>query len=316
MPEPTSWLPPSVRESFRTTDLRDLFFGTQQVLDIQESARFAEQFALSLLLAQMAVMVLITPAYAAGAVAEEKERKTFANLLTTELSNREIVLGKFLGRVVFLLGVMLAGLPVLALTGLVGGIDPLFLVLSYALTATTVVLIAAAAVAAAVYAGTFRGAMFRAYGLTALYVLFGCGIYPLLSPFAVLVMFYAARADMGGTQFVLGGLYVAAQLGIAAGALGLAVRRVRPVRPLRPLRPLRPPRDDLPRRKPADESEILVPDSGPTGEPCLLQDAFHRSRRQVVLSRSGNRDYPRLHRMPVMMMTAPRSREPPAVALE
>ena len=258
---------------FPGTNLRDLFFGSQQVLDIHDSARFAEQFSLALLLAQMAVMVLIAPAYAAGSIAEEKERKTFANLLTTELSNREIVLGKFCGRVVFLLGVMLAGLPVLALTGLVGGIDPLFLVLSYVLTATTVVLVSAAATAAAVYAGTFRGAMFRAYGLTALYVLFGCGIYPLLSPFAVLVMFYAARAEMSGTQFVLGGMYVAVQLLFAAVALWLATRRVRLKRRGRPMRP---PRDadrseqesrDGAKPTPEWDNEPLVPDDTPADGP-------------------------------------------------
>jgi ABC-type transport system involved in multi-copper enzyme maturation permease subunit len=299
---------------FRTTDLRELFFGTQQVLDIQESAQFAEQFALSLLLAQMAVMVLIAPAYAAGSIAEEKERKTFANLLTSELSNREIVVGKFLGRVTFLLGVMLAGLPVLALTGLIGGIDPLFLVLSYALTGTTVFLLAAVAMTAAVYAGTFRGAMFRAYGLTALYVLFGCGLHPMLSPFAVLVMFYTMRAEMGGGEFILGGLYAAFQLLFAFLALWMAVRRVRPVRLKEP--PLSPRLRDKQRRpkKKLDEAENieLIPEETPPDGPVRTAVAVAkavplpaRPAARKVPQPDENRDPRRPHR-PVY--------EPPEVA--
>lgn len=213
---------------FRTTNLRELFFGTQQVLDIAESARFAEQFSLALLIAQMAVMVLLTPAYAAGSVAEEKERRTWQYLLTTDLSNREIVLGKFLGRVVFLLGVMMAGLPVLALTGLVGGIDPLFLVFGYLLTGTTVILLAAAGITAAIYASTFRGAMFRSYGLAALYVFLGGGFSPWFSPFGMLVGLHYARADLSNF-LIIGCGYIAFQLFITAIILRMAVLRLRKV---------------------------------------------------------------------------------------
>lgn len=212
---------------FPNTDLYGLFFGTQQNLDIKETSRFAEQFALVMLLAQMAVMVLITPAYAAGAIAEEKDRKTLQNLLTTELSNREIILGKFLGRMLFLLGTLLAGLPVLALTGLIGGVDALFLVLCYGLTATTVIMLGGFSLTAAVYASTFRGAMFRSYGLTALYVLFGCGIYPLLSPFAVLSIFHVSRADMGEAGFVMLGAYMLSQVIIAGIFLRFAIKKIR-----------------------------------------------------------------------------------------
>lgn len=225
---------------FPGVKLADLFFATQQTLSSKESARFAEQFSLALLEAQMAVMVLLTPAYAAGAVSEEKDRRTYGFLLASLLSSREIVLGKLLARVVFLLGVMFAGLPVLAITGLAGGIDATFLITGYALTGTTVVLIAAASTTAAVYATTYRGALFRAYGLTAIYVLFGCGLHPYLSPFAVLVLPYLPGPfGIGSDSYILPVmLYMGAQLTVATGAVWLGVRAARSKIRRRP-----PPRD-------------------------------------------------------------------------
>lgn len=257
---------------FRTPNLVDLFFGTQQVLDIKESARFAEQFSLTLLLAQLAVMVLLTPAYAAGSIAEEKERRTWPYLLATELSNREIVLGKFCARMVFLLGVMFAGLPVLALTGLVGGVDPVFLVFGYVLTGSTVALLTAAGVTAAVYATTFRGAMFRAYGIAALYVFFGGGIYPLFSPFAVLIGLYQIR-EQESWFFTLAGGYIAVQWLLTLIFLGIGIRRLRRVERRAPQRRRRPPQD-------LDDPAIRRP----------------RRIRDAEENRWGDRDHPRERR--------------------
>lgn len=212
---------------FPRVSLRDLFLGTSQLLSLDESARFAEQFALAFMLAQLSVLCLLAPAYAAGGIAEEKERKTFVFLLVSDLTAREIVLGKFVGRVAFLIGVMLAGLPVLALTLLYGGVSIRFLLVGYLVTTTTVVFLTAIGIAAACFAATFRGAMFRAYGFTALHVLAGCGIYPLLSPIAIVAMLFSMESNAPETMLVIGLGYAAGQLGFAGAALFLAVRSVR-----------------------------------------------------------------------------------------
>lgn len=255
---------------FRSTDLEQLFFGQRQVIDASENQRFAEQFMLAMLLAQLAVMVLLTPAYAAGTIADEKERRTWQYLLCTDLSNREIILGKFFGRVVFLIGVLMAGLPVLALTALIGGIDPLFLGFGYLFTTSTVVMLSALGIAAAVYASTFRGAMFRSYGMTCLYVFFGCGLHPLLSPFAVLPMLYAARTNLSSFLF-MGFGYMAIQLAIALGLLIIAVRRLRRIDRREPrqrseeevLSRSTRPRTRLPVAKPLSEERVIA---HPVGE--------------------------------------------------
>src|SRR5207248_2733193 len=139
--------------------------GPAQHLSINESSRFGERFALTVLLALMGVALFVTPVYACGGISEEKERRTLDFLLATDLSAREIVFGKFLGRVLLLLTVLSAGLPVLGLALLLGGVDPEFLLAGFGLVLTTAALTAAVSVAAACYARDLRGALLRAYGI-------------------------------------------------------------------------------------------------------------------------------------------------------
>jgi ABC-type transport system involved in multi-copper enzyme maturation permease subunit len=94
-------------------------------------ARFLEV----LLLAQTAAVLLLTPAFAAGAIAEERQRRTLDFLLVSGLSSREIVLGKLLARLAPPALLLLAGLPVLALVQLLGGADPLVILGGFAIDA-------------------------------------------------------------------------------------------------------------------------------------------------------------------------------------
>jgi ABC-type transport system involved in multi-copper enzyme maturation permease subunit len=82
------------------------------------------QFTEILLLAQTTALVLLTPAFAAGAIADERERRTLDFLLVSDLSSREIVLGKLLARLAPPALLLLAGLPVLAIVQVLGGVDP------------------------------------------------------------------------------------------------------------------------------------------------------------------------------------------------
>ena len=68
-------------------------------------------------------MLLLTPAYVAPAIAEEKERRTLEYLFTSDLRNREIVLGKLAVRLGHIVLYILAGLPILCLTMRFGGVS-------------------------------------------------------------------------------------------------------------------------------------------------------------------------------------------------
>jgi ABC-type transport system involved in multi-copper enzyme maturation permease subunit len=92
---------------------------------------------------QFGVVCFLTPAYVAGSIADEKERKTLEFLFATDLRNREIVFGKLAARVVTLLMYIVAGLPVLSSLMLFGGIDPQMLIAAYAATIITMLGLAA-----------------------------------------------------------------------------------------------------------------------------------------------------------------------------
>jgi len=106
-----------------TQDLEELLFSSLSIRPA-EASKVAGQFLAGFLAFQFGAAFLLTPAYVSGAVVEEKERQTLPFLLTTDLRNREIILGMLISRVLTLLMVLLAGMPVLLLIQLLGGIDP------------------------------------------------------------------------------------------------------------------------------------------------------------------------------------------------
>lgn len=204
-----------------------LFSGTVELEDAHQAAHFAGRLALALLEAQLLLVALITPAYAAAAVSEEKDRGTLALLLTTELSDREIVWGKAVARAVFVLAAVAAGVPVLVLTLLLGGVTPDFLAAGYAITAGTVLLCVGVGVSAGCHAPDGRAALVRAYGQWAAFV--GCVLVPpfvVLSPFAML-FYYHLELERGVLQGAIGFGYPLGQCVIACILLVEATRGIR-----------------------------------------------------------------------------------------
>src|SRR5262249_22974056 len=110
-------------------DLLQGFAGFMQEQHIPPSmqARFAAAFFHTFLAIQAVAVLVLTPTFLAGAIAEECEKGTLPMLLTTHLSNREILLGKLASRVGLLVLLLLTGVPVLALLQLLGGVDPVLI---------------------------------------------------------------------------------------------------------------------------------------------------------------------------------------------
>ena len=84
-------------------------------------AKFAETFVME----QLLFLALVTPAFVAGAITDEKRRGTLQYLLCTDLDARHIILGKLFGRGAQVGLVLLAGLPIFALFAALGGVEPL-----------------------------------------------------------------------------------------------------------------------------------------------------------------------------------------------
>ena len=88
---------------------------------------------------QTAFLIMLAPAYVAGSIAEEKERKTLEFILATDLRNREVVFGKLVSRIANLLMLFMAGLPILSILQFMGGVDPTLIVAWAACTALGIV---------------------------------------------------------------------------------------------------------------------------------------------------------------------------------
>jgi hypothetical protein len=106
----------------------------------------------------------------APVVAEERASKRLDFILTTDLRNREILLGKAAGRLPQLLDPVLASLPVLALLPLFGGVPPEYAEVAAAATLATVLGIAGVAFFASVISPTRDTAVSTANSLCIAYV--------------------------------------------------------------------------------------------------------------------------------------------------
>jgi ABC-type transport system involved in multi-copper enzyme maturation permease subunit len=124
---------------FESIPFAELLFGTGDFIDPTASQQFAEAFLWKFLWVQQIAAIILTPIYLGGAIAEEKERKAWDFLLTSSLSSWELVSGKFAARLTYVLSILAAGLPVLLLTLLFGGVNPERVLQGFVITGMTVV---------------------------------------------------------------------------------------------------------------------------------------------------------------------------------
>jgi hypothetical protein len=103
----------------------------------QRAARLAENYFESFMVIQLVAVLLFTPAFVAGSVADEKVRKTLDFLLASDLRNREIVLSKLASRLANLALFIMTGLPILSLLQFLGGVDPNLVLAGFAATGVT-----------------------------------------------------------------------------------------------------------------------------------------------------------------------------------
>jgi ABC-type transport system involved in multi-copper enzyme maturation permease subunit len=144
-------------------------FGTDLVprsLSDTQITTFTHELFWHLVLVQGIVVVVLTPALVAGAIAGEVQRKTLGDLLTSDLSAVEIVLGKLAARLIHLGSLLAAGLPILLLTGLLGGLDPRLVLASVAATLSTAFFLGGLAILGSIQTRSVRGAMNFVFTLT------------------------------------------------------------------------------------------------------------------------------------------------------
>jgi ABC-type transport system involved in multi-copper enzyme maturation permease subunit len=86
---------------------------------------------------QLFMMCFVAPVFTAAAITQERDSNTFNILLTTPLTNGQIVFGSLLSRMYFVWVLLLSGLPIFCITMLYGGVTLEEIFQSFGLAACT-----------------------------------------------------------------------------------------------------------------------------------------------------------------------------------
>jgi ABC-type transport system involved in multi-copper enzyme maturation permease subunit len=230
---------------------------------LAEAAMIAGMFFRTVIAVQLALVLLAAPAATASAVCVDKARGSLLHALVTDLTDREIILGKLGARLAPVLSLIACGLPVLALGGFLGGIDLAAALGAELVTAGTAVVCCSLALVASLWARKPHQALLLAYTLVGLWVAAAPVVHRLFLPLppttvAVVVLDMsnplcaAFASDFSSPIATLGlreqvGFFLAA-LSIAAGLAGFATVRLRPTVLAQMSQPVKRERPDAPAR--------------------------------------------------------------------
>lgn len=127
----------------------------------------------SVILIMTVLVLFFVPGLTAGAIAGERERQTLATLQVTLLRPRSIIAGKVAAALAYLLLLVVAALPVLAVSYLLGGIRLRDIALGVLSVVLVAVLLATMVVAVSTFAKRVQTATLLAYGFTAVLTVIG-----------------------------------------------------------------------------------------------------------------------------------------------
>jgi ABC-type transport system involved in multi-copper enzyme maturation permease subunit len=187
---------------------------------IRVMAQFADELFIAVSCVQYGAVYLFIPLFVCGVIASEREERTLELLFTTQLQDREIVLGKLLSRLAALLFLILSTLPVMSMIMLFGGIDPPSLWRMMAATTLAILCCGGMAIYFSTITKSPMGALVRTYWWLALWLL---GI-----PLALMIPTALATRLAGGPWpmiMVLGGLLFVNPLGPLIVALNAEAYR-------------------------------------------------------------------------------------------
>lgn len=215
--------------------------GWREVAEVGTLARFGSILYLMFAMLQLTLMLFFAPLSAAMAVAHEKDRRTFVLLLMTDLSDLEIVLGKLVASFLQILTVLLAGLPVLALCALLGGISFGQVANLFAVTAAS----GLAGGALGLLIALWRDRTFQSVSLTILMVVFsvvaveglaalapgvevlGIPLVEALNPYRAMLAVLDPASGRAGVVGRTSLVYIALRLGFAAALIALGAHKLR-----------------------------------------------------------------------------------------
>jgi ABC-type transport system involved in multi-copper enzyme maturation permease subunit len=200
----------------------NLFSGSRAVDD------FANGFTKVLVAQQLILAFLAAPAFAAGAITDEKLRGTLQYLLCADLTPSEIILGKLLGRITQVAFLSLCALPVICFVGVFGGVNLASLIILGVITVVPMIALGSASMLASVWSKNTRDAVLGVYIPAALGFLLAAWfrVTDWFNPAHVLEPAWGASPDWAQTLRHLA-VFLMTWGAIAVGCYALAVWRLR-----------------------------------------------------------------------------------------
>lgn len=138
---------------------------------LADLAKQSSQTFMAVSIVQLFLMSFIAPVFTAGAITQEKDANTFHILLTTPLSNAQIVLGTLLSRIFFVWALLLSGLPIFCITMIFGGVTTAEVFQSFGLAAGTALVTGSLAILISVARVGTRRTIFSFFVGVAVYLL-------------------------------------------------------------------------------------------------------------------------------------------------
>ncbi|HOB73819.1 MAG TPA: ABC transporter permease subunit [Phycisphaerae bacterium] len=153
-----------------------MYLFSNQGGTLADMAKSATNVFAYIAILQLAMICLLAPVFTAGAISQEKDAETFNVLLTTPLTNAQIVLGSLMSRLFFVLALLLAGLPIFCITMLYGGVTTRQVFLSLGIAAATALTTGALAILISVVRVGTRNTIFSFYLGNAFFLITGLAL--------------------------------------------------------------------------------------------------------------------------------------------
>src|SRR5688572_24038156 len=133
-------------------------------------AKMSAQIFQNMSYLQLGLVALLAPIFTAGAITQEKDSQTYDILLSTPLTNGQIVLGSLLSRLFFVIALLISGIPIFSITQIFGGVSIASIVKSFGIAAATAFVTGALAMAIAVFKVGTRRTIFSFYLFVVIYL--------------------------------------------------------------------------------------------------------------------------------------------------
>ena len=205
--------------------------GWRDVREFGVLARFGDILYGMFAMLQLTLIMFFAPLFTAASIAHEKDRRTFVLLLMTDLSDLEIVLGKLTAGLMNILTALAAGVGLLCVCTLLGGISFGQVATLFAVTASSGV----AGGALGLVIALWRDRAFQSIALTILMVVlsitgveafaiafptvsaFGVPLAEVLNPYrAILTVLYPPSAEVAGSISSASLVYILCRVTFAA----------------------------------------------------------------------------------------------------